>query len=83
MALTTIEHVGINKEIMWADFKDTHALYSERSNSFIGYNIEGQLLSGLEPLYLVDGLWILKEDPKKILKYLDLKSSELTLKIIK
>lgn len=82
MALATTEYISDSQEIMWADFKDTHALYSAELEAFIGYNSDGQLLSGKTPLLMVNGLWILQEDPEKIKSRNDIKSLNLMLKVI-
>lgn len=82
MALTTSEFVGEDMEIMWANFKDTHGLYLPKLDAFIGYNVDGELLTGKPPIQMINGLWVLMEDPSKIVKNVDIKLSDLVLKII-
>lgn len=83
MALCTSEYVSISSEIMWADFRDTHALYFSRAGRFVGFNQDGFLLLGQEGLHLIGGYWFLQEDPVAIQKFKELPATELELKLIK
>lgn len=83
MALCTAEYVSLNTEIKWADFKDTHALFFPKAQRFVGYNRDGMLLIGKPELVMVDGLWLLEEDPELIQKFKDEPAINLMLSIIK
>jgi hypothetical protein len=82
MALLTAEAVSRNCPMRWADHRDTHALYHSESGRFVGLNIDGELLLGQEGIRMVDGVWILQEDPEMLKKYLNLNPLNLMLQII-
>ena len=82
MALITAEYVDKSATIMWADFKDTHALYHPRAERFVGCNQDGMLILGKPHPELINGVWILVEDPDLIGKYSDLPAFSLVLKVI-
>lgn len=82
MALCTSEFVGISSNIMWADFRDTHALFYPKAGRFIGYNQDGVMLLGKKDLSLVNGVWIAEEDLNLMSKFPDIPALELELCLI-
>lgn len=82
MVLLTAEEVNIDSEIGMADFRDTHALYHEKSGRFAGLCEDGSIRLGSSPLELVNGIWYLSEDIEAQKANPDLPAVSLVLKII-
>jgi len=82
MALCTSEGVNLQSYIMWADFRDTHALYLPKAKRFVGYNRDGFLLIGKSECRMVDGLWLIEEDPELIMRHSEEPAMNLVLQII-
>lgn len=82
MVLLTAEEVSLESDMGVADFRDTHALYHEKSGRFVGLCEDGVMRLGSVPPELVNGVWYLLEDPEAQAANPDLPAMGLVLRII-